>query len=324
MKNTILFIYNLAFVFGMIFILPDNQKQDNISSQKEIYIKNRETEQFVYPIEKTIIPQNKELLNKIARISDSKIKIGIIDTSFDYNHNEFKNLKIKKYEKNKEEQDHGTMMLSIIAGKTIGINPYVKVVYLDNLRQTTNKNWKKLLKNNVKLVNYSGGGRDTSDKDELLILKEFERRDIPIIVSAGNNQTNNDNFYPCNYKLKNIICVGNAYPHGKINYSSNYGRNVFIFGIGSGLSQAIPNNQFEVGEGTSQATAYVSGVVSLLIQIDPNMKAQEIKEILAKTAFINTNFKNEAQISGIVNMEKAVEYALEKYKNNRTIASVKK
>ncbi|RMF84761.1 MAG: hypothetical protein D6736_18705 [Nitrospinota bacterium] len=62
------------------------------------------------------------------------------------------------------------------------------------------------------------------------------------------------------------------------------------------------------GSGTSQAAAHVSGVVALMLQVNPDLTPQEVRQILQETA-IDLGEPWEAQGAGLINAVRAVRQA---------------
>ena len=68
----------------------------------------------------------------------------------------------------------------------------------------------------------------------------------------------------------------------------------------------IPGNKFDEMTGTSQATAFVTGVASLLISHYPHLKPYQIKDILIKSSRKKEpHLKNDKLMGGRLNALKA-------------------
>lgn len=196
---------------------------------------------------------------------------------------------------------HGTHVSGIIKS----IFPEVKILALkyynvhasgyDNLNSTIEA-LRYAVNSNVDVINYSGGGPESS-AEELSILKEAERKGILVVAAAGNNESNIDEkrkaYYPASYGLKNIITVTAHDENLNILNSSNYGKDsVDIFAPGYRIKSSIQNGRSGYQTGTSQATAFVTGVAALLKSKYPNLSAEKIKEI------IKSSVKREASMIG--------------------------
>lgn len=105
--------------------------------------------------------------------------------------------------------------------------------------------------------------------EEELFKKAHEKK-IIIVAAAGNagedleKLDDNHKTYPCNYKLENIICVGNWDPEKKQKgESTNYGGRVKIFAdgnniVGLGKNSKKLEDSLNIMSGSSQAAAKVS------------------------------------------------------------------
>ena len=192
-----------------------------------------------------------------------------------------------------DQHGHGTHVSGIIKS----IYPDVKILALkyynptasglDNLNSTVEA-LRYAVDNNVDVINYSGGGPEAA-VEELRILKEAERKGILVVAAAGNEESNIDDkrkaYFPASYGLKNIISV-TAYDEDlKILSSSNYGRqSVDIFAPGYRIKSSLQNGRAGYLTGTSQATAFVTGVAALIKSEYPNIPTDKLKEIIKASA----------------------------------------
>ncbi len=192
-----------------------------------------------------------------------------------------------------DQHGHGTHVSGIIKS----IYPDVKILALkyynpnasgiDNLNSTVEA-LKYAVDNNVDIINYSGGGPEAA-VEELRILKEAERKGILVVAAAGNEESNIDDrkkaYFPASYGLKNIITVTAHDEDLKILSSSNYGRiSVDIVAPGYRIKSAHLNGRAGFLTGTSQATAFVTGVAALMKSQFPALSTEKIKEIIRASA----------------------------------------
>lgn len=192
-----------------------------------------------------------------------------------------------------DNHGHGTHVSGIIKS----IFPEVKILALkyynpnasgvDNLNSTVEA-LRYAVDHNVDVINYSGGGPEAA-AEELRVLKEAERKGILVIAAAGNEESNIDDrkkaYFPASYGLKNIITVTAHDEDLKILNSSNFGRtSVDIFAPGYRIKSALQNGRTGYLTGTSQATAFVTGVVALIKSEYPQLSTEKIKEIIKASA----------------------------------------
>lgn len=192
-----------------------------------------------------------------------------------------------------DNHGHGTHVSGIIRS----IYPDVKILALkyynpnasgvDNLNSTVEA-LRYAVDHNVDVINYSGGGPEAAS-EELRVLKEAERKGILVVAAAGNEESNIDDkkkaYFPASYGLKNIITVTAHDEDLKILNSSNYGRqSVDIFAPGYRIKSSLQNGRTGYLTGTSQATAFVTGVAALIKAEFPQLSTEKIKEIIKGSA----------------------------------------
>ncbi|MCB9026070.1 MAG: S8 family serine peptidase [Bdellovibrionaceae bacterium] len=197
-----------------------------------------------------------------------------------------------------DNHGHGTHIAGIIGavgGNGIGISgvaPRVSLMaikYYDpkapgrNNLMNTVRALKYAIDQGVDIINYSGGGLEPSPAEKKLI-EEAHRKGILIVAAAGNEKSNSDihGYFPADYDFDNIISV-TAYDQSEnILPTSNYGaKTVDIAAPGNNIYSTLPGGGYGYMTGTSQATAFVSGVAVLLKSRFTDFNAQKIiKNIL--------------------------------------------
>jgi subtilisin family serine protease len=217
-----------------------------------------------------------------------------------------------------DQHGHGTH----VAGIVKSIFPEVKILALKyyNPKASGQANLDATIKalqyavdNNVDVINYSGGGPEAS-VEELRVLKAAEKKGILVIAAAGNERSNIDDkrhaYYPASYGLSNIITVG-AHDDGlNIIPSSNYGKNtVDIAAPGHRIRSAIPSNGAGYMTGTSQATAFVTGVAAMIKSKHPSMKFDQIKNVILSSSLKVKNFEGKILGAGKLDAGRALELA---------------
>jgi subtilisin family serine protease len=217
-----------------------------------------------------------------------------------------------------DQHGHGTH----VAGIVKSVFPEVKILALKyyNPKASGQANLEATIKalqyavdNNVDVINYSGGGPEAS-VEELRVLKQAEKKGILVIAAAGNERSNIDDkrhaYYPASYGLSNIITVGAHDDSLNIIPSSNYGKNtVDIAAPGHRIRSAIPQNGAGYMTGTSQATAFVTGVAALIKSKYPRMRYDQIKNIILSSSLKVKNFEGKILGSGKLDAGRAIELA---------------
>lgn len=117
------------------------------------------------------------------------------------------------------------------------------------------------------IINYSGGG-ETPSRHEESLLRQAQALGILVVAAAGNEFKNSDQtgFYPAAYDLDNIISVTAVNAKEEKVKSSNFGKQtVDIAAPGHQIQSYMQNGEQGKMTGTSQATAFVSGVAALIM-----------------------------------------------------------
>ena len=202
-----------------------------------------------------------------------------------------------------DNHGHGTHIAGIIGAKggngfgISGVAPKVSLMTLkyydpkspgaNNLKNTIQA-IRYAIKMGAKIINYSGGGTEYS-AEEYAAVKDAEKKGILFIAAAGNERSNTDengkHYYPADYDLSNIISVTAVNEKElKVLPSSNYGvRTVDIAAPGDQIYSTLPGNTFGRMTGTSQATAFATGVAVLIMAHRTEFSASDVKKYLLRT-----------------------------------------
>lgn len=171
-----------------------------------------------------------------------------------------------------DDHGHGTHVAGIVAATA----PRVRLMIL-KYYDTDNAGFQNLdhtvaairyaVANGAQVINYSGGGliRNAAEEEAL---RWARARGVVVVAAAGNEGVNSDfyPFYPADYDLDNILSVTAVDRRGHLLDFSNYGRGtVDVAAPGKNIYSALPGGQHGYLTGTSQATAFVTGVAALLV-----------------------------------------------------------
>ena len=130
-----------------------------------------------------------------------------------------------------------------------------------------------------KIINISSGS--TGGSSRLKEAVEYaERKGVLVISCAGNGQESNPGavYYPGGYD--SVICVGAANSDGTIAAFSQQNDTVDLLALGTDLRLASIKGTRIRGEGTSFATAIVTGAAAQLWMQHPDLTANEVRQIL--------------------------------------------
>ena len=141
-----------------------------------------------------------------------------------------------------------------------------------------------------------------------------------LVCSAGNVRADNDlhTSYPSCYELNNIITVGAHTSSNEMwinnedtTQGSNYGKiSVDLFAPGAYIYTTNNQGSYEISyAGTSLAAPYVSGVAALMLSVNPNLTAVQLKDIITRTVNVVPALENYCVSGGRLNAYKAVRTA---------------
>jgi thermitase len=224
-----------------------------------------------------------------------------------------------------DEHGHGTHVAGIIgamanpisgvSGVTQNVSIMAVKYYSDsnpgavNLKNTI-KAINYAVENGAKIINYSGGGPEFSE-EEYLAIKKAEAKGVLFVAAAGNEHQDTDvrenNYYPSAYKLTNIISVAATDINNNLLRSSNWGKSkVDVAAPGENIFSTLPNGRYGYMSGTSQATAFVSGIAALLLSKDPTLTPVQLKDIIRKSVDVIPGLQGKLATGGRVNAYKAL------------------
>ena len=207
-----------------------------------------------------------------------------------------------------DHHGHGTHIAGIIGatrGNGIGISgvaPNVSMMVLkyydpnvpgiNNLNNTV-KAIHYAIQQGAHIINYSGGGLSPSPLEKQAI-KMAQQKGILFIAAAGNEKSNLDSksnsYYPANYPLNNIISVTAFNKTQNVLPTSNYGASsVDIAAPGNQILSTLPGGQYGHMTGTSQATAFVTGVAALIMSKYRDFDMQKVIKHITQTGDLDPN-----------------------------------
>ncbi len=223
-----------------------------------------------------------------------------------------------------DKHGHGTHIAGIIGaegGNGIGISGVSPKVSLMVLRYYDPKsNESNNLVNTVKaieyatkmganIINYSGGGLAPSP-DERAAIEEAARKGILFVAAAGNERSNSDvkKYYPADYGLPNIVSVTAIDKAKKVLPTSNWGeQTVQIAAPGNDIISTLPDGKYGYMTGTSQATAFVTGVAALVMAHNTEFRrADRIIKYLTQTGDIDEALEGKTRYARRLNTYKAL------------------
>lgn len=144
----------------------------------------------------------------------------------------------------------------------------------------------------ARVINLSLGGGGLCSRTAQEAIDFATSRSAVVVVAAGNEATDAANSQPAN--CRGVISVAAVGLSGQRASYSNFGtavtvsapggdpsRDTGVLSLGdSGQTRALGDNSLVAGFGTSMAAPHVSGVVSLMLSVNPALTPAQVKSIL--------------------------------------------
>ncbi len=184
----------------------------------------------------------------------------------------------------------------------------------------------------ARIINYSGGGPEFAEK-EYAAIKRAESKGVLFVAAAGNEGGNIDDrknyYFPASYsnpsvpvyrlgpgnqfglsRPKNILVVAATDIENHLIPASNWGQqSVDVAAPGDNILSTLPNGKSGYMSGTSQATAFVTGMAALLLSENPKLTPDELKEIIISTSDRVPELVGKVVAAGHVNVFEALKKA---------------
>jgi subtilisin family serine protease len=151
--------------------------------------------------------------------------------------------------------------------------------------------------NGAQIISMSFGKNFSPQKQWVYdAIKYAESKGVLMVHAAGNDASDNDSvsFYPnkdfphSGRKAKNFITVGAISSKTGFNLPavfSDYGKKeVDVFAPGVNIYSSIPVNEYASYSGTSMACPVVAGIAALILEYYPHFTAEQLKDIVIKSA----------------------------------------
>ncbi len=217
-----------------------------------------------------------------------------------------------------DDHGHGTHVTGIIGAASsngIGISgvcPNVRLMILkyydaDADGKTNLKNTVRALHyavdNGANIINYSGGGAEFS-KEEYQAIEKASQKGILVIAAAGNEKQNADQhaYYPASYDLENIVSIAAVTQAKTLVESSNYGiKKIDIAAPGKSIYSTLPQGRYGYMTGTSQSTAFVSGIAALALSKNRSLTVDQLKELLIASIDPQVSLRGKIKTGGVIN-----------------------
>jgi Subtilase family len=206
---------------------------------------------------------------------------------------------------------HGTEVAGIIASndKLTGVAPHAHILSVRAFGRTGRRaptsgttfdildgiEW--AVKHQARVVNMSFAG--PADPDLQREVSAGTNRRVVFIAAVGNEGQAAEPFYPAAYD--DVIAVTATDQSDAIFRNASRCTKVCVAAPGVDILSATPGDRYGTDSGTSMAAAHVSGVAALLLDANPALEPQSVRELLVKTArHVNLAAPGETSIAGVV------------------------
>jgi hypothetical protein len=223
------------------------------------------------------------------------VSIAVIDSEVEATHPDLAGSVKKKFDALGgvgSAQSHGTAMAGAIAahGKLLGVAPGTIVLAaraFDDSRGEAKgtsfaiyKGLQWAADSGARVVNMSFVG--PFDPDLSHMLASAAEKGIVLVAAGGNGGPDSGPQYPASDA--NVIAV--AATDGKDGLFPLDNRNPYIALAAPGVDilSLAPDDAYQESTGSSIATAHVSGIVALMLQVQPSLRPRDVRAILIQTA----------------------------------------
>jgi len=261
------------------------------------------------------------LIDIHRQLKGSNITVAVIDSQIDTRHPDLDGVVAGEFDAvgaTDQPHSHGTGMAGAIFAhrKLMGVAPSARLYAVHAFSsgaasaESTTFNILKGLEwassKGVRVINMSfAGPRDPSLERAL---KAAHDRGIVLIAAAGNAGPKSPPLYPG--ADPNVIAVTATDVNDKLFSGANRGRYIAVAAPGVDILVPAPDNTYQLTTGTSVASAEVSGVAALLLERNPSLKPEDIREILTSTAtHLAGKDRDDDYGSGLVDPSKAIQTA---------------
>lgn len=216
------------------------------------------------------------------------VKIALLDTGVDFNHEDLKNSLLPGFNAINPEKlpfddcrgGHGTFCCGIICALdnnigVIGIAPKAKVIPIKVLDSegcgdvdTICKGIDFAIDSGADMISMSFGSSEPVEEIHEKVKKCYDKN-LPVFVSSGNANLKKL-FYPAGYS--ETISVSSVGKDFKKSSFSNVATNLDLFSPGHDILSTTPNNNYSIMSGTSMSAPFACSIAALMLSYSRSHK----------------------------------------------------
>ncbi len=140
-------------------------------------------------------------------------------------------------------------------------------------------------------------------------VERAEKANVLFVAAAGNSAFDNDEkvMVPATLPNTNIVSVGAVNQNAELWSKSNYGLNsVHVLAPGEEVTSLGLSGGTTLNSGTSLSAPIVSGIVVLMLSLNPELTPLEIRQLLIDSCRPQTNLSQKSQCGGFIDAEKVL------------------
>jgi len=166
------------------------------------------------------------------------------------------------------------------------------------------------INNGANIINFSAGGKGYSGT-EYSAIKDARDAGLLFVAAAGNDAYDNDRAdpeYPASYDLENIISVAATDHNDALASFSNYGAtSVDVGAPGDDIYSTRPNNTYAIGDGTSFAAPFATGLAGLIWHNNTILTYSQVKGVILNGVDAKGGLAGKVETGGRINADTSLD-----------------
>jgi subtilisin family serine protease len=225
----------------------------------------------------------------------TNVTIAVIDSAIDVRHPEFAGAIVAAFDALGSKEGphvHGTGVAGAIVAhaRLMGSAPAARILAIrafgaapkgaESTSYVILKGLDYAAAHGARIINMSFAG----PKDALIErgIAAVAAKGIVMVAAAGNAGPKSPPLYPA--ANTNVIAVSATDAQDKLFAASNRGGFIAISAPGVDIFLPAPDEKYQMTSGTSFSAAYISGLAALMLERNPELKPDEVRAVLMKTA----------------------------------------